>query len=265
MTKQNMYDQFSEDYDRFVNWEGRLAVELPFLISEISDQAKLLDRPVRVLDTACGTGQHVIALAKNRISIVGADFSGDMIKAARQNAKRAGLEEIPFYQAGFGQAASTFGNEVFDVCLCLGNSLPHVNDKNDLLNTLADFQTVLKPGGKMIIQNRNFDQVLQQQNRWMEPQTYYEDGQTWIFTRFYDFEPDAHILFNILVLKAETGKAFSQKVISTRLWGMKQDQLIMALEQTGFENFQLFGDLQGNAFDRQESGNLVVVANKALI
>ena len=26
-----MYDDFSEDYDRFVNWAGRLAYEMPFL------------------------------------------------------------------------------------------------------------------------------------------------------------------------------------------------------------------------------------------
>lgn len=263
MTKQNMYDQFSNDYDRFVNWEGRLAVELPFLISEITDHTKRVDQPLRVLDTACGTGQHAIALAKSGISIAGADFSGEMIEAARKNARQAGFEEIPFFQAGFGEAASTFGHEVFDILLCLGNSLPHVNGENDLLHTLADFQAVLKPGGKLIVQNRNFDQVLQQQNRWMEPQTYHEAGQTWIFTRFYDFEPDAHITFNILILKGETGKAFTQQVISTRLWGMNQVQLATALVQTGFENFKLFGDLQGNAFDRQESGNLVVVANKA--
>ena len=25
------YDPFSADYDRFVNWEGRLAYELPFI------------------------------------------------------------------------------------------------------------------------------------------------------------------------------------------------------------------------------------------
>ena len=117
--------------------------------------------------------------------------------------------------------------------------------------------------GRVPLVGVEFDQMLQQQNRWMEPQTYQEAGHTWIFTRFYDFEPDAHITFNILILKGEMGKGFTQQVISTRLWGMKQVQLVTALEQTGFENYKLFGDLQGNTFNRQESGNLVVVATKA--
>ena len=52
-----MYDAFSADYDRFVNWESRLASELPFLI-------QLLDPRSRVLDAACGgrvpaRGHHV--------------------------------------------------------------------------------------------------------------------------------------------------------------------------------------------------------------
>lgn len=33
MDNEKIYDEFSGNYDRFVNWEGRLALELPFLIN----------------------------------------------------------------------------------------------------------------------------------------------------------------------------------------------------------------------------------------
>jgi len=29
-----MYNELSADYDRFVNWQNRLAVELPFIIQQ---------------------------------------------------------------------------------------------------------------------------------------------------------------------------------------------------------------------------------------
>ena len=48
-----MYDTFSTDYDRFVNWPSRLAAELPFIESQLEAAGAR-----RVLDAACGTGQH---------------------------------------------------------------------------------------------------------------------------------------------------------------------------------------------------------------
>jgi ubiquinone/menaquinone biosynthesis C-methylase UbiE len=50
-----MYDAFSEDYDRFVNWESRLASEMPF-IERLLQPLEKDGQPVRVLDAACGTG-----------------------------------------------------------------------------------------------------------------------------------------------------------------------------------------------------------------
>jgi SAM-dependent methyltransferase len=52
-----LYDALAADYDRFVEWEGRLSHELPFLTALFEAH-----RVRRVLDAACGTGQHAIAL-----------------------------------------------------------------------------------------------------------------------------------------------------------------------------------------------------------
>ena len=67
MTKK-AYDDFSGDYDRFVNWEERLSAEMPFLLEKLQTAAPEEDRPIRVLDAACGTGMHAIALAKSGCS-----------------------------------------------------------------------------------------------------------------------------------------------------------------------------------------------------
>jgi glycine/sarcosine N-methyltransferase len=255
----NVYDQFSEDYDRFVNWDARLALELPFLTAQLAAVKAEPEQMVSVLDVACGTGQHVIALAKEGFDVTGADFSVKMVALAQENAHIAGMK-LTFKQAGFGQLADSFGKQTFDSLICLGNSLPHVLNEEMMLCTLEDFKSVLRPGGNLIIQNRNFDLVVKQQVRWMEPQTYREQGKTWIFVRFYDFDPDGRITFHILTLTQQYQEDFQQRIVSTRLWPVQQVQLVEYLKLTGFGDISLYGDLQGTPFDMDKSGNLVITA-----
>ena len=262
MSDNTAYDQFSEDYDRFVNWKARLTLEIPFLTSELSTPARETGGKVSILDAACGTGHHAIALAAQRFECAGADFSAKMIEFARKNAQAAN-QEVLFKKVGFGQLQDAFSRQSFDGLMCLGNSLPHVLDEKKMAETLADFKAVLRPGGKLIIQNRNFDSVTKARNRWMDPQTHREGEKTWIFIRFYDFNEDGLITFNILIFSSQDGDDFKQQVISTRLWPIKKATLVQILEQAGFENIQTYGDLQGSPFLFESSGNLVVTATIA--
>jgi len=259
MNNQSMYNQFSQNYDRFVNWDERLSAEIPFLTAELSDLSTNGDKNITVLDAACGTGHHTIALAKRGFECAGADISAGMVEIASKNAAQTNYE-IVFKQAGFGQLKGVFGVGLFDGLVCLGNSLPHVLDEQSLEMTLTDFRSVLRPGGKLIIQNRNFDQVMRDRSRWMPPQTYHEGKQTWIFARFYDFDPDGRLTFYILILFSENGGEFSQQVISTRLWPIGKDQITGFLGTVGFEDIRYYGDLEGSNYDETRSPNLVIIA-----
>jgi glycine/sarcosine N-methyltransferase len=259
MSDTTAYDQFSEDYDRFVNRKARLALEIPFLASELSTTTCETGGKVSILDAACGTGHHVIALAEQGFVCAGADLSAKMIEFARKNAQAAN-QAVHFKEAGFGQLQDAFGSQSFDGLLCLGNSLPHVLGEKMMAETLADFKAVLRPGGKLILQNRNFDSITKVRNRWMDPQTHREGKKTWIFIRFYDFNEDGLITFNILILSSQGGENFDQQVISTRLWPLKKATLVQMLKHAGFENIRTYGDLQGSPFMFESSGNLVVTA-----
>ena len=88
----DMYDDLSSDYDRFVNWPQRLAYEIPLLAAVLPETPH--GGKARVLDTACGTGQHAIALAKMGHETVGADLSTEMIAIAKRNASSSGVESV---------------------------------------------------------------------------------------------------------------------------------------------------------------------------
>jgi glycine/sarcosine N-methyltransferase len=253
-----MYDNFSSDYDRFVNWENRLKSEMPF-IEELIRRDYPGDEPPAVLDAACGTGMHAIALAKKGFRTAGADLSGGMINRAKENAAEAGVS-IHFETTGFGSLAQTFGPESFDVVLCLGNSLPHLLSPIELNAALVDFASCLRPGGLLLIQNRNFDAVMVHQERWMEPQSHRENEREWLFLRFYDFEPQGLINFIIVTLTRDQDGPWTQRVSSTLLYPLREAELQQGLDAAGFERILHYGNLEGAPFSVQSSGNLVVGA-----
>ena len=143
-----MYVAFSQDYDRFVSWEERLRLELPFL-----EEALQAVGARRVLDAACGTGRHAVALAQRGYEVVGADLSPEMVARARAHAEAVGVP-VRFVVAGFGALALAIGSG-FDALLCLGNSLPHLLTEADLAAALQDFAACLRSGGLLCLQDLN--------------------------------------------------------------------------------------------------------------
>lgn len=264
-----LYDALSDDYDRFVNWENRLAYEMPFIERTLRGADAR-----RVIDVACGTGMHAIELARRGYEVVGVDLSAPMIERARENALTAGVK-VHFIVAGFGELAEklalrssislrTSGVEgvsgQFDAVLCLGNSLPHVLSASNLGVALADFAAVLRPGGLLLVQNRNFDAVLARRERFMGPEAHREGDREWLFVRFYDFNPDGTITFNMVVLRRDAGGKWSQRVEATGLRPLIYSELIASLTAAGFTDIVCHGDMQGAPFDPESSGNLITIA-----
>ena len=249
-----MYDELSSDYDRFVNWPSRLALELPFLQTELKRIGA-----ARVLDSACGTGQHALALAERGLKVVGTDSSASMIEVARANG--AGNPNARFEVSAFGHMYQSVGGG-FDAVLCLGNSLPHLLDAESVAETLADMAACLQPGGLLIIQNRNFDRVVAQRERWMEPQSHREGDSEWLFLRFYDWEPSGLVGFNMVTLQRDGSEQWRQRVSRSLLRPQLRDQLESAVLRSGFVETRVYGNLAGMAFDPQSSGNLVIVATR---
>lgn len=252
MSQVPLYDSLADDYDRFVNWKERLAHELPFLDRLFEGQGVR-----RVLDTACGTGYHAIALAQQGYDVVGTDLSPMMIRWAYRNSIAAGID-VKFLVAGFGEMEAQ--GETYDAVLCLGNSLPHLLSSKAVAGALADFAAVLRPGGFLLIQNRNFDQVCVQRQRFMMPQAHREPDGEWLFIRFYDFHEET-ITFNMIRLW-RTGDDWQQEVDATELRPILRDDLAEALAAAGFGSAEFYGGYDGSAFDAASSGDLIAVARK---
>jgi SAM-dependent methyltransferase len=205
---------------------------------------------------------HVLELRRRGYLADGSDLSRGMIIQARANALQAGLI-AHFEIAGFSELAQAFRDSLpYDALLCLGNSLPHLLSQTALRAALTDFANCLRPGGLLLIQNRNFDAVMEKKERWMEPQSHQENGKEWIFLRFYDFEPSGLIQFHILTLQRQAGGTWNQSISSTTLYPLLCQELCTLLEQSGFTDTRLFGGMNGSPFEPLTSGNLVITARR---
>ncbi len=254
----DFYDALAPMFDVMTDWEARLAAEGPFLRAALEEV-----RAARVLDAACGSGGHALALASWGYEVVGADASPVMVQMAREKAQAAGLN-VPFAVAGLTDLAGVPGLGTFDAVLCLGNSLPHLLTQADLVAALRAVADILKPGGLFVTQNLNYDLRWQRQPRWFAAQGGTLDGQEVLVWRFADYDaPAGQIAFHIALFRKAAG-GWQVQVHTTPQRPLFQADLLAALAEAGFGEVRSYAGMTASPapFDPTSSGDLVVVARR---
>jgi glycine/sarcosine N-methyltransferase len=257
------YDALAPMFDVMTDWEARLSSEGPFLREVLGGSGA-----VRVLDAACGSGGHALALARWGYDVAGADASPAMIALAQQKAAQAGLD-MPFVVsdlAGLG-GATTLGRP-YDAVLCLGNSLPHLLTQANLVAALRGMAGVLRPGGLFITQNLNYDLRWIRQPRFFGAQGGVLDGREVLVWRFADYDQAAgRIAFHIALFRKREGavRDWDVQVHTTAQRPLFRADLLSALADAGFAQVSTFGRmaLPLQPFDAEQSGDLVVIARMA--
>jgi SAM-dependent methyltransferase len=282
------YDALAPMFDVMTDWEARLSSEGPFLRQVLHESGA-----VRVLDAACGSGGHALALARWGYDVAGADASPVMIELAQQKAAQAGLD-VPFVvsdlaalgskpglQASAGlrsphpgdrpeapvqESAANAKHALYDAVLCLGNSLPHLLTQEDLVAALRGMAGVLRPGGLLLLQNLNYDLRWVRQPRWFAAQGGEMEGRQVLVWRFADYDlPRGRIEFHIaLFRRGESG--WRVDVHTTPQRPLFRADLLIGLAEAGFGEAQSYGGMKTppEPFDIDRSGDLVVVARRAI-
>jgi glycine/sarcosine N-methyltransferase len=256
------YDALAPMFDVMTDWEARLASEGPYLREVLRESGA-----VRVLDAACGSGGHTLALARWGYDVAGADASPVMIALAQTKAAEAGLD----ITLGVSDLAALGEmNPVahpYDAVLCLGNSLPHLLTQAELVAALRGMAVVLRPGGLFVTQNLNYDLRWVTQPRFFAAQGGVLDGREVLVWRFADYELAAgRIAFHIALFRKREGagsvRDWDVQVHMTPQRPLFHADLISALAEAGFGEVRTYGRmaLPFEPFDPARSGDLVVVA-----
>ncbi len=252
LTETEFYDRLAEFFDMMTDWQSRLAIELPFI--EVTLKR---DHVRTILDAACGTGGHSIALAQRGYQVTGADISATMIARAQMNAARAGLS-LSFHTARFQDLRATVQKK-FDAILCLGNSFVHVLSDEDALLSLKNMRDCLRAGGVLILHNLNYDKRWKEKPRWFTVNSGILQNRETLVWRFADYGAEL-VTFNIALFTKNENGTWSVQVQSTPQRPYQKSEIGNLLDRAGFREIEFYGNLQGEPFDAAQSPDLVVIA-----
>lgn len=235
---------FVEKWDELIDWEARARSEGRFFIDLLRGRGKQ-----KVLDVATGTGFHSVQLVRGGFDVTSADGNVDMLVKAFENGKRHGVLMRTVHADWRTLTKNIHGK--YDAVICLGNSFTHLFQESDRRRALAEFYAVLKHDGMLVLDQRNYDRILDQgfsskhtyyycgENVKAEPE-YMDEG----LARFrYDFPDGSEFHLNMFPLR----KAYTRKLIG----------------EAGFQSVKTYGDFV-ETYQEQEPDFFVHVAEKTL-
>ena len=117
------------------------AAEIDFLV-----RATGLRAGHRVLDVCCGSGRHVLPLARLGCRVTGIDVSAEAIAHARRSAADERLE----VDLRVGDVRNLPADERVDLAICMGNAFGYLDHAATQV-FLADLARIVVPGGALVL------------------------------------------------------------------------------------------------------------------
>jgi len=147
------------------------------------------DRGVKtVADVACGTGIDSVMLLEEGFDVLSCDASDKMLKSALEERwrrrKEPAFDNWVIKEANWLTLEEDLAEDddvpqkTFDAVICCGNSFAHLPDfeggQQKQKIAIAQFYSLLKPGGILFIDHRNYDAILDQGIAPPGPNVYYQ-------------------------------------------------------------------------------------------
>lgn len=245
------YDQLSQSYDFFINWQDRIKAEDPFFQHLFQERMA-----ISLLDLGCGTGGHSIHWGKMGYNVVGIDSSSKMIKQAQQIAEDEEVD-IEFQCMKITDFAKKI-QQKFDAVICVGNTVSHLLDKEALLAMFKESANALKLTGVAIFHILNYQPIMENKSRDLPVKSHIdEEGKEHVFFRFYDYLPH-HLEFNMVVgVKDENGWQSRSHQLLHHPW--TNEELLETAKEAGFTHIMCYGGYDFSDFNPEKSKDLLLV------
>ena len=234
---------FVEKWDELIDWEARAQSEGQFFIDVLRARGK-----ETVLDVACGTGFHSVRLLDAGFKVTSTDGNAAMIAKAFENGRERGLI-LKAVQADWRWLNAEIQGK-YDAIICLGNSFTHLHDEADRRRALAEFYAALKHDGVLIIDQRNYDYMLD--HGFKSKHKYYYCGDR------VSAEPE-HIDDGLVRFKYSFPDGADYTL---NLFPLRKNYMRRLLGEAGFLRVRTYGDFQ-ETFQESDPDFFIHVAEKS--
>jgi len=236
---------FVDKWDELIDWSGRAEAEGGFFIKQLQEMGAK-----KVLDVATGTGFHSVQLLRAGFEVTSVDGSPVMLAKAFENARRHG-HILRTIQADW-RFLNRSVHDLYDAVVCLGNSFTHLHDENDRRKALAEYYATLRHDGVLILDQRNYDAILDKQ---IEPtHNYYYCGGDVSATPEYVDESLARFRYDFA-----DGSEFH-----LNMFPLRKNYVRRLMKEVGFQRVTTYGDFQ-ETYREKEPDFFVHVAEKKYI
>lgn len=202
-----------------------------------------------ILDVAAGTGNYSLALAQEGYTVTAIDLDQEMINniIEKGDVIDVSLEAFKLNMLDIGQI-----DKKFDGIICIGNSLVHLENSDDIKTVVKAFRKLLNDDGVLIIQIVNYDRVIINDVKNLPTIDRPEKGVK--FIRDY-VHRDGKIDFNTTLIVGD--KEYTNSI---PLLPMKSEELKSILNESGFEDVKLYGGFNETPYEMAYSFPLVIEA-----
>ncbi len=235
-------ERFVEKWDELIDWEGRAEAEGDFFIRELKKRGAR-----RILDVATGTGFHSVRLIDAGFDVVSVDGSPNMLARAFTNARERGII-LRTVQADWRWLNRDLHHS-FDAIICLGNSFTHLHTEHDRRKALAEFYALLKHDGILILDQRNYDSMLD--HGYSSKHEFYYCG------RDVKVAPD-HLDPGLARFRYEFA---DEEVYYLNMFPLRRNYVRKLMRDVGFQQIFTYGDFK-ETYDQDEPDFFIHVAEK---
>ncbi|MFH1391592.1 MAG: methyltransferase domain-containing protein [Candidatus Diapherotrites archaeon] len=231
--KKNLHSSnLVEMWGDFIDWEARRKGENGFLENTLRE-----NKCTKIFDSTLGDGCDSVHLIKKGFDVTSNEVDSNFLAKAIQNSKNHNVK-LKVTEHDWRNVSEHLGINVFDAVLCLGNSIAYLFKKNDRLKSIKEFFRILKPGGILIIDERNHRYLLNNREEILNGNFKYKGKYVYCGKHVKGFPIEiSDDLFKMKYVDNRNGK-----FASLDIYPYKENELENELKNAGFADITLFAD-----------------------
>lgn len=236
------YESIAKVYD-YIFPKNRKQLEFVESIKKISNEEK-------ILDIGCATGNLTELLGEKTGNVVGIDLDKELLKEAKDKHPNLNFENMNMLEVN-----EKFEENSFDRVVSFGNTLVHLDSREEVEEFFQKVYKTLKFNGFFIVQIINYNRIIEKNIKNLPT----IDNEKVKFVRDYEYDKSIGKVDFITELTIKEANLNIKNNI--KLLALTKIEIQKFLGEIGFRNIEFYGDFEGRELS-DNSEAVIFVAQK---